>query len=117
MKIKEILKGNLQNVIDVLSKQKLVIMVTTIILTLTPVVCYADGGIDIGQNIGQYFLGQLFWIALAVIAFVLLGLYLRKATTALAVSAIIGAIVLAIIKQPQVMADFGTKLLTKILGG
>lgn len=92
-------------------------MVTRIMMGLVMVVaaaapCFADIT-NVGQNAGGWVQEQLFYVALAIIAAVMLGFLMKKAWIPAGIFIVIGAIILAIIGTPETLRAFGQSLLAR----
>jgi uncharacterized membrane protein len=92
-------------------------MVTRITMGLVMVMaavtpCFADIT-NVGQNAGGWLQEQIFYVALAIIAVVMLGFLMKKAWIPAGIFIVIGAIILAIIGTPETLRAFGQSLLTR----
>lgn len=76
------------------------------ILIATTATAFADIT-DAGQNAGEWFLSQIWWIALAVVAYMFLRFLVKKAWVPAGVFFLIGSLLLAIIKYPERLSTIG----------
>lgn len=76
---------------------------------------YVAAGTNYGENIGKWALDQLFWIAVVVSAFVLLTQAVRRSTTGIISTIIVGALVCFFIKNPTKFETIGNQF-GKIIG-
>jgi len=74
--------------------------------------CFADIT-DAGQNFGSWIQEQALYIALAVVAVVMVGFIIKKAWIPAAMFIIVGAVLIAIVSSPDQLATFGQSLLTR----
>ncbi len=79
--------------------------------------CYVHASTNFGENIGNWFLDQLLWIAIIIIIIALVGCLSKKAWIG-AIGVIIGgAIVLAIIAAPDTLKTIGQNLWNIVTSG
>ena len=79
--------------------------------------CYVYASTNFGENIGNWFLDQIYWIALIIVAIGLIGSLIKKAWIGAIISAIGGAIVIAIIVAPEILKTIGENLLNIVTNG
>lgn len=70
-----------------------------------------------GQNIANYGLDLIWWIALLGIAYVVIQLFMKRNYTVLLITIIIGGIVLYIIRNPQQLEVFGETIWQIVMNG
>lgn len=79
--------------------------------------CYVYASTNFGENIGNWVLDQLFWIALIIIAATLIGCLVKRAWIGAIGVGIGGAIVLAIIAAPEALKTIGDGLWNIVTSG
>lgn len=79
--------------------------------------CYVYASTNFGENIANWFLDQLFWIAVIIIAVALIGCLVKRAWIGAVIVGIGGAIVLAIIRAPGSLKTIGDNLWNIVTGG
>ena len=89
-----------------------------ILLTLIASTCitFAGGIENIGQNAGGWILDQLWWVALAIIAFIAVKFLLRKAWAQLIIFLVIAGLVLFIITSPGNLKTIGETIFSIVTG-
>ena len=68
------------------------------------------GGANYAENAGEWALSQIWWIALVVIAFILLGCMLKKAWVNAVIVLVCGGCILVFIARPQLLETIGNTL-------
>lgn len=86
------------------------------ILILSTTITFAGGIENVGQNTGQWFLDQIWWLALAVIGYFAVKYLIKKAWIQFLIFLVIGGIVLFIITSPQSLKAIGEKLFQIVTG-
>lgn len=89
------------------------VIAATLCLTVMP--AFAGPTSEVARNAGEYLLDVLFWICLAVTLFGAFKLISQKNYLLAGVSALGGGILCVIMKSPQLVVDWGGKIL-EILG-
>ncbi|MBQ7781787.1 MAG: hypothetical protein IJ405_07185 [Lachnospiraceae bacterium] len=79
--------------------------------------CYVYASTNFGENIGNWFLDQLFWVALCILGFLFVGCLAKKAWVAAVIIFIGGAIILVIIKAPEQLYNIGLNLWNIVTNG
>lgn len=83
----------------------LVIMVLSLVMAFA---LNADAAtVNPGEKAATWFMDQVFWIALAVIAGISVTFVIKRSWTALIIFGVMGAIVLVIISNPERLQKFG----------
>lgn len=62
---------------------------------------------NVGQNFGEWAMGQIWWVALAIIAFMALKYLLKKAWIPCGIFVLIGSMILVVIKTPEKLSSIG----------
>lgn len=65
---------------------------------------------DLGENVGNWFLEQLFWLAIVAIIIVVVFAAVKRNYVGLIISIIVGAIVLWLIQNPEQLSILGEQL-------
>lgn len=86
-----------------------------VVLASSTVIAFADVS-NAGQNAGQWVIGQIKWIAMAVIAIACAGFLLKKAWVPFFIFLAIGGIGLFVIAQPEALQSVGQALWSIIVG-
>lgn len=68
-----------------------------------------------GENVGNWLLDQFFWIGVAIIGFILVTCILKKSWTTAIITFICGGIILAVIKEPDLISTVGKNIADIIL--
>lgn len=100
----------------ILKTKKITILTSLITLLLTTTLSFASGIENVGENAGQWFLDQVWWLALAVIAYFAVKYLIKKAWIQFLIFLVIGGIVLFIITSPESLKAIGEKLFQIITG-
>lgn len=90
--------------------KKIVAALTTSLSCFMYMGCYVHASTDFGENIGNWFLDQLFWAALIIIAFALVVCLAKRAWVGAIGVVVGGAIILAIIVSPDTLKTIGQSL-------
>lgn len=86
------------------------------LLILSTKMCFASGIENVGENTGQWFLDQIWWLALAVIGYFAVKYLIKKAWVQFLIFLVIGGIVLFIIASPESLKAIGEKLFQIVTG-
>ena len=65
---------------------------------------------NIGENIGTWFLEQLWWIVIVVIAWICVMCYAKRNTVGIIIAIFIGAIILFVVREPEKLQSLGDAL-------
>lgn len=79
--------------------------------------CYVYASTNFGQNIGSWFLDQLFWVAIIIIIVALVVCLSKRAWIGAIGVGIGGSIVLAIIAAPDTLKTIGQNLWNIVTNG
>lgn len=71
---------------------------------------YSQASTNIGENVGHWFLDQIFWVAIVAIVIVIAASAVKRNYVGVIITIIVGAVVLFLIKNPTVLQTFGEKL-------
>lgn len=85
----------------------------TLLVSNGLVVCASNG--NYAEAGAKWLLGQLFWVALAVVIIVVLILAAKRNFVAALTSAIVGAIVVFLIQNPQTLEDIGNSIMRAVI--
>ena len=83
---------------------RFILVVVTVMATTVP--AFADVS-NIGQNLGTWGLEQIFWVALAIIAWVVMMFVMKKAWVPCFIFILVGGSALFIIKYPDKLVSIG----------
>lgn len=104
-----------------MEKRNLLIRVTVIamiavllLLCMTMPAFAADGGLQTGKNFGEWALDQIWYVALAVCAFMIVRFLIKKAWVQMAIFIVLGALCLFLISSPESLKAVGEKLFKMI---
>lgn len=104
-----------------LERQELIIRIAVIaviallvFLAFTTPAIAADGGLQTGKNFGEWFTKQIWYIALAVVAFMIVKFLVKKAWVPLAIFIVLAALCIYIIASPDSLKTIGEKLFKMI---
>lgn len=86
------------------------------------IMCFMCNGfysqaVNLGENAGNWFLDQIFWIAIVIIIIAIVGAAMKRNYVGLIISIIVGAVVLFFIKNPTILATLGEKLGSIFMNG
>lgn len=68
-----------------------------------------------GKNAADWFLGQIFWVALAVFVVVVLVMASKKNFVGALTTAVVGAVVVFLIRNPTTLENIGNSIMNTIL--
>lgn len=68
-----------------------------------------------GEKAGNWFLEQLFWIGIAIVAFILVTCLLKRAWITAIITFVCGGIILVVIKEPELIPTVGKNIADVIL--
>lgn len=77
--------------------------------------CYVSAA-NYGEKAGQWILDQIFWVALVILAIVLVGCLIKKAWVAAVITGIGGGLVLVFVKTPTLLETIGSNIFSAIFG-
>lgn len=83
-----------------------IIEVAMLTIMATTMTVFADPT-DVGQNFGQWGMEQIWWVALAVVAFMAVKYLIKKAWVPCGLFVVIGGLILTIIKNPEKLSMIG----------
>lgn len=69
-----------------------------------------------GEAIGGWLLSQLFWVALVIFAIAIIGCLVKRAWVAAGITAVCGAVILALVRNPAVLEAVGSNIVNAVLG-
>lgn len=76
--------------------------------------CPVLASANYGQSTANWFLEQVFWIALVIVILAVLALAAKRNFTAALTTAVVGAIVVFFIKNPTKLEDIGNAIMNAI---
>lgn len=71
---------------------------------------------NIGENIGTWFLDQLWWVVIVIMVIVCVGCYVKRNTIGIVSTIIVGVIILFVIGAPEKLQSLGDELGNLFLG-
>ncbi|WP_324825086.1 hypothetical protein [Sinanaerobacter sp. ZZT-01] len=80
------------------------LVVLTVIASTATV--FADAT-SVGQNFGEWAMGQIWWVALAIVAFMAVKYLIKKAWIPCGIFVLIGSMILVVIKNPEKLSSIG----------
>lgn len=95
-------------------KRNVLIMRMTLMLTLVCMYCsnasIAYAGTNYGENMGKWFLGQMFWIFIAVMLCIVAFSAIKRAYTAAIIVFVVGCVIGFLIRNPGKIETIGNSL-------
>ncbi|MCI9640146.1 MAG: hypothetical protein HFE72_08525 [Emergencia sp.] len=85
-----------------------------LILCMTAPAFAASGELQTGKNFGEWALDQIWYIALAVCAFMIVRFLIKKAWVQMVLFIVLGALCLFLIASPESLKGIGEKLFNMI---
>ncbi len=98
----------------ILRAAAIAVIAVLLILCMTSPVFAADGNLQTGKNFGEWALDQIWYIALAVCAFMIVRFLIKKAWVQMALFIVLGALCLFLISSPESLKGIGEKLFNMI---
>ena len=86
-----------------------------VLLAVTIVPAYASTDNTIVRAGAQWMLDGLFWIGVCVVVFVLVQYVLKRNITGIIITVVLGAVILVIIKNPDILTSLG-EMIRGVLG-
>lgn len=87
--------------------------IVTVLMT-TFLMCLCWGSVacatNYGQNAANVIFDNLFWVALIVIAFVVIRLFMSSNTVGMIITIIVGGVICFLLKNPTVIGDVGNNI-------
>lgn len=100
---------------NVLKKMMLAMTMVMLLISNSMVVFASEGSGNYAENGANWFLGQLFWVALVVVVVVVLTLAAKRNFTGAVTSAVVGAIVVYFIKNPKMLENIGNSIMGNVM--
>ena len=94
-----------------------VIAIAAVLLILcatAPTFAASSGDLQTGKNFGEWALDQIWYLALAVCAFMIVRFLIKKAWVQMVIFIVLGALCLFLISSPESLKGIGEKLFNMI---
>jgi cell division protein FtsW (lipid II flippase) len=85
------------------------------VILMTSTVFATTDAANFGKNAGEWLLAQIFWIALIVVVVVLIQMLLSRNFVRLLITAVVSAVALFVISNPQRLRDIGETIFNTVL--
>lgn len=100
---------------NLLIKVAVIAMIAVLLLLCMTMPAFAaDGDLQTGKNFGEWGLEQIWYIALAICAFMIVKFLVKKAWVQMALFLVLGALCLYLISSPESLKGIGEKLFNMI---